>query len=102
MPPVWQPLSRQHPVTGRISLYISPIYNEAVEDMATPEALDFIAELTEFAERPEFVYSHKWTPHDIVMWDNRFTMHRVTPHDLGMRRVMNRTTVVGDGPVTAA
>ena len=102
MPPVWQPLSRRHPVTGRVSLYISPIYNGAVEGMATPESLELIAELTEFAERPEFVYIHKWTPHDIVMWDNRCTMHRVTPYDLGTRRVMHRTTVVGDGPVIAA
>ena len=70
--------------------------------MATHESLELIAELTEFVKCPEFLYIHKWTPHDIVMWDNRCTMHRVTPHDLGTRRAMHRTTIVGDDPVIAA
>lgn len=102
MPPVWQPMRRQHPVTGRTSLYISPIYNEAVEGLERDDAMALIGALTEFAARPEFVYRHRWTADDIVMWDNRCTMHRVTPYDLGHRRVMHRTTIVGDGPVIAA
>ena len=102
MPPVWQPMRRRHPITGRVSLYISPIYNDAIEGMADDEAVALVAELTEFAARPEFVYRHRWTPDDIVMWDNRCTMHRVTPYDLAERRVMHRTTIVGDGPVIAA
>ena len=95
-------MRRRHPVTGRTSLYISPIYNDAIEGMGRSEAVDLIAELTEFAERPEFVYRHRWSPDDIVMWDNRCTMHRVTSYELGERRVMHRTTIVGDGPVIAA
>ena len=102
MPPVWQPMRRQHPVTGRTSLYISPIYNDAVEGLEPDDAMALIGELTEFAARPEFVFPHRWSPDDIVMWDNRCTMHRVTPYDLGQRRVMHRTTIVGDGPVIAA
>ena len=102
MPPVWQPMRRQHPVTGRTSLYISPIYNAAIEGMANAEALDVIARLTEFSERPEFVYRHCWSPDDIVMWDNRCTMYLVTPYDLAERRVMHRATIVGEGPVIAA
>jgi alpha-ketoglutarate-dependent taurine dioxygenase len=102
MPPVWQPMVRRHPVTGRKSLYISPIYHDEIEGM-TPEAADaLIEELAGFAGRPEFVYEHRWETDDVVLWDNRCTMHRVTPYDPGERRVMHRTTIVGDGPVIAA
>lgn len=102
MPPVWQPMRRRHPVTGRASLYISPIYNDKIEGMADSQAVDLIAELAEFAGQPEFIYRHRWSKDDIVIWDNRCTMHRVTPYDLGDRRVMHRTTIVGEGPVIAA
>jgi taurine dioxygenase len=102
MPPVWQPMRRRHPLTERTSLYISPIYNDAIEGMADEQAVDLVAELAEFAGRLEFVYHHRWSKDDVVMWDNRYTMHRVTPYDLGEHRVMHRTTIVGDGPVIAA
>jgi len=102
MPPAWQPMIRKHPVTGRASLYISPIYNDAIEGMDDAEATDLIGELAEFASQDRFVYRHHWTADDILMWDNRCTMHLVTPHDPMERRVMHRTTIVGDGPVLAA
>jgi taurine dioxygenase len=102
MPPVWQPMTRRHPVTGRTSLYISVIYNDEVEGMEPDEAKRFVAELADFAGQPEFVYRHRWTADDLVMWDNRCTMHQVTPYDPAKRRVMHRTTIVGDGPVIAA
>ncbi|MGE0225023.1 MAG: TauD/TfdA dioxygenase family protein [Acetobacteraceae bacterium] len=102
MPPVWQPLVRKHPVTGRTSLYISPIYNDAIEGMDTAEARQLIQDLTEFAAQPRFVYRHRWEPDDILLWDNRCTMHQVTPHDPRERRVMHRTTIVGTEPVLAA
>ena len=102
MPPVWQPMVRKHPVTGRQSLYISPIYNDEVEGMDAEDAKRLIAELTEFAAQPRFVYRHCWEPDDVVMWDNRCTMHQVTPHDPSERRVMHRTTIMGTEPVLAA
>ena len=102
MPPVWQPMVRRHPVTGGKSLYISPIYNAKIEGMADDAAVDLIAELAAFAGRPAFVYRHRWSAHDIVMWDNRCTMHRVSAYDLDHRRVMHRATIAGDGPVVAA
>ncbi len=101
MPPVWQPMVRRHPVTGRKSLYVSPIYNDGIEGMGDAETMALIGELVAFASQPQFVYRHKWTPDDIVMWDNRCTMHLVTPHDPSERRVMHRTTIIGDGPVMA-
>ena len=93
---------RVHPVTGRKSLYISPIYNDQIEGMEDDEAVDMIMELAEFAGQDRFVYSHEWETDDILLWDNRCTMHIVTPHDPTERRVMHRTTIVGDGLVVAA
>jgi alpha-ketoglutarate-dependent taurine dioxygenase len=102
MPPVWQPMVRTHPVTGRVSLYISPIYNDRIEGMDGAEVPALIRELTEFASQEKFVYSHWWAPDDVVMWDNRCTMHQVTPHDPEERRVMHRTTIEGVDLVAAA
>jgi alpha-ketoglutarate-dependent taurine dioxygenase len=102
MPPAWQPLVRRHPVTGRKSLYISPIYNDAVEGLDDTEAHRLIDDLTEFAAQPHFMYKHTWSPDDVLMWDNRCTVHAVTPHDPAERRVMHRTTIMGDQPVLAA
>jgi alpha-ketoglutarate-dependent taurine dioxygenase len=93
---------RKHPVTGCHSLYISPIYNDEVEGMGAEDAKRLIAELTEFAAQPRFVYRHRWEPDDVVIWDNRCTMHQVTPHDPHERRVMHRTTITGTEPVLAA
>jgi alpha-ketoglutarate-dependent taurine dioxygenase len=102
MPPAWQPLVHRHPVTGRKSLYISPIYNDAVEGLDDSGAHRLIEDLTAFAAQPRFMYKHTWSPHDVLMWDNRCTVHAVTPHDPTERRVMHRTTIMGDQPVLAA
>lgn len=102
MPAVWQPMVRTHPVTGRKSLYISPIYHDEVEGLTETEGRELIAELTAFAEQPQFVYRHRWETDDVLMWDNRCTMHQVTPFDPRERRVMHRTTIVGTEPVLAA
>jgi alpha-ketoglutarate-dependent taurine dioxygenase len=102
MPPVWHPLVRRHPVSGRTSLYISSIYNDAVEGMEDDAARRLIEELTAFAAQPKYMYRHAWEPHDVLMWDNRCTLHAVTPHDPAERRVMHRTTIVGSDPVVAA
>lgn len=102
MPPVWHPMVRRHPVSGRKSLYISTIYNDAVEGMDDGAARKLIEELSDFAAQPKYMYRHTWEPHDVLMWDNRCTVHAVTPHDPAERRVMHRTTIVGREPVVAA
>ena len=101
MPPAWHPLVRRHPVTGRKSLYISSIYNDAIEGMEEGAARRLIEELSDFAAQPKYMYRHEWEPHDVLMWDNRCTVHAVTPHDPKERRVMHRTTIVGSEPVMA-
>ncbi len=95
--PVRQRLVRTLPATGRKSLYLSSHIGTIV-GWPVPEALDFIRELTEHATQRQFVYSHKWRPNDLVMWDNRQTMHRVTRFDESQVRDMRRTTVAGEGP----
>jgi len=98
--PVRQRLVRTHPVTGRKSLYLSS-HAGSIFDMPTPEARMLLRDLTEHATEPRFVYVHKWRLHDLVMWDNRQTMHRVRRYDESQPRDMRRTTVAGDTPTVA-
>lgn len=97
--PVRQRLVRTHPVTGRKSLYLSS-HIGGIIGWPVPEALDFIRELTELATQRELVYSHRWRQFDLVMWDNRQTMHRVRRFDERHPRDMRRTTVAGDAVTT--
>ena len=100
VPPVWHPLTRVHPDRGgRRSLYVNWPYVDAIEGMDFDEARRFITELTEFAAQPQFVYRHNWRKDDLLMWDNRVTMHQVTPYDAAHRkRIMHRTSLKGTGP----
>ncbi len=93
--PVRQRLVRTHPVTGRKSLYLSAHIGTII-GWPVPEARAFIRDLTEHATQPRFVYKHVWKQYDMVMWDNRSTMHRVTRFDDTQVRDMRRTTVAGD------
>lgn len=103
IPEIEQPLVRRHPVTRRKSLFISPHTMDRVVGMAQEEGQKLLDELTEFAIQDRFVYRHVWAKDDIIMWDNRCTMHAVTPYDnANVRRIMHRTTIVGDAPVIAA
>jgi alpha-ketoglutarate-dependent 2,4-dichlorophenoxyacetate dioxygenase len=93
--PVRQKLVRTHPASGRKSLYLSSHIGTIV-GWPMPEARAFIRDLTEHAVQPQFTYSHKWRQYDLVMWDNRATMHRVRRFDETKVRDMRRTTVAGD------
>src|SRR6185503_6115506 len=84
MPPVWHPMVRRHPVTGRKSLYISTIYNDAVEGLDDGAGRRLIEALSEFAAQPQYTYRHACEPHD--------------PTE---RRVMHRTTITGRDGVVA-
>ena len=98
--PVRQRLVRSHPVTGRKSLYLSS-HAGAILGMPMPEARMLLNDLKEHATQPKFVYVHKWTLHDLVIWDNRQTMHRVRRYDDTQPRDMRRTTVAGSAPTVA-
>ena len=93
--PIRQRLVRTHPVTGRRSLFLAS-HAGAIEGWTVPEARMFLRDLTEFATQPQFVYSHEWRPFDLVMWDNRTTMHRARRFDRNEVRDVRRTTLAGD------
>jgi alpha-ketoglutarate-dependent 2,4-dichlorophenoxyacetate dioxygenase len=98
VPPVPQALVRANPVHGRKAFFVGSHACEIV-GMPTAEARRVLRELLGLATRPERVYTHRWRPGDLVMWDNRCVLHRGRPWDENTyRRVMHRTTVAGDGP----
>ncbi len=92
--PVRQRLVRVHPLTGRKSLYLSS-HAGAIEGMPTPEARILLRDLNEHATEARFVHVHHWRLHDLIMWDNRQTMHRVRRFDESQPRDVRRTTVAG-------
>lgn len=97
MPPVRHPLVRLHPVTRRRCLFLSPHTMARVEGMADGEGRALLDELIAHAIEDRFVYRHVWTKDDVIMWDNRCTMHAVEPFDnRRIRRIMHRVTLVGD------
>ena len=93
--PVRQRLVRRHPATGRLSLYLSS-HAGGIEGWPIPEARAFLRDLTEHATQRKFVYAHVWKPWDLVMWDNRVTMHRARRYDPTEVRDMHRTTLTAE------
>ena len=93
--PVRQRLVRRHPNTGRLSLYLAS-HAGGIEGWPMPEARSFLRDLNEHATQREFVYAHVWRPRDLVMWDNRVTMHRARRYDPKEVRDMRRTTLTND------
>jgi len=98
--PVRQSLVRRHPVTGRKSLYLSS-HAGTILGWPLPEARLLLRDLVEHATQREYVYSHNWRVGDLVMWDNRQTMHRARPFPAHEPRDMRRTTLMGEGPTAA-
>ena len=95
-PPSRQRLVRRHPGSGRKTLYLSAHASHIV-GWPKPEGRLLLADLTEHATRREFVYSHKWRAGDLVIWDNRDTMHRGRPHDDAFPRDLRRATTLDTG-----
>lgn len=98
--PVLQRLVRRHPVTNRTSLYLSS-HAGGIVGMTVPDARVLLRDLNEHATQAKYVYVHKWKLHDLVMWDNRQTMHRVRRYDENQPRDMRRATIAGDTPTVA-
>jgi alpha-ketoglutarate-dependent 2,4-dichlorophenoxyacetate dioxygenase len=92
LPPVRQALVRHHRASGRTSLYLASHASHVI-GWPVEEGRRLLAELIAFATQPQFVYRHRWTVGDLVIWDNRCTMHRGRPYDERQRRVLHRTTV---------
>ena len=97
VPPVRHPVVRPHADSGRKTLYVNSGFTTHIEGMARHESDAILAMLYSHATRPEFVYRHKWSVGDAVLWDNRSTMHHAVHdfYDTGGVRHMHRTTVMG-------
>jgi alpha-ketoglutarate-dependent 2,4-dichlorophenoxyacetate dioxygenase len=91
MPPVHWPLVRKHPGSGRKLLFVG-VHAHRIEGMALAEGRMLLADLLEHATQRQFVHRHVWQVGDLVMWDNRSTVHRGRRYDLSQRRELRRTT----------
>ncbi|HEV8519877.1 MAG TPA: TauD/TfdA family dioxygenase [Burkholderiales bacterium] len=94
-PPIAQPVVRIHPETGRKALYIGEKV-KSFDGMTEDESRPLIDYLCRHATKHEFVYRHQWKANDILLWDNRCTLHcALGDFDENERRHMERTTVLG-------
>jgi alpha-ketoglutarate-dependent 2,4-dichlorophenoxyacetate dioxygenase len=97
-PPVPQSLVRIHPGCGRKTLYLASHASHII-GWSVDRGRALLKELTEYSTQSRFVYQHQWRLNDLVVWDNRCTLHRARPYDdAGHRRDMRRTTVEDIAP----
>lgn len=89
------PLIRKHPETGEEGIFGCVGYIVGIEGMDDEAAFALLLELLEWQTQPQFVYTHRWQPHMLVMWDNRSVLHRATGGYEGHDRLLHRTTVGG-------
>ena len=100
VPPVVHPVVRTHPFTGRKCLYVNEQYAVGIEGMDEGEARQFIEYLCKHIARPEFIYTHRWQEHDLLMWDDCAVQHKaIGDYTPDQRRLLMRTSVEGTVPV---
>jgi taurine dioxygenase len=98
-PPVEHPVVRVHGETGRTCLFLGD-HAESIVGMPYDEGRALIDELNAMAVHADLSYEHRWTPHELLVWDNRCLMHRATPYDEATQgRVVRRCTVLGEVPI---
>ncbi len=95
----WHPAVRAHPATGRKALYVNRLMTREIEGLPRQESDALLQMLFDHQEQPRFVYQHVWRVGDILMWDNRCTLHARTDFSAGERRLLRRVTILGEKPV---
>jgi taurine dioxygenase len=90
------PVVRTHPVTGRKSLFVSPDFTTSIVGLSEAESREILERLFDHMTQPRFVWTHHWQVGDLLVWDNRPTMHRREPFPADQRRIMKRTQIFGD------
>ena len=96
--PVVHPVVRTHPETGRKALFVSEHFTTRLLGLPEDESRTVLDELFAWSTRPEFVWRHRWQPHDMVFWDNRSVLHLAAGTHDRERRKLYRTTIEGDVP----
>jgi taurine dioxygenase len=99
VPSYAHPVVRTHPATGRKALYVNRLMTVRIEGLPAQESEDLLAMLFDHQERREFIYEHVWRVGDLVIWDNRCTLHARTDFSPDERRLMRRVTILGEKPV---
>jgi taurine dioxygenase len=95
--PAWtHPMVRVHPKTGRKALYVNRLMTHDIEGMGEDAADALLDQLYDHQEQPRFVYEHVWRPGDIILWDNRCTLHARTDFSPSERRLLRRITIAKD------
>jgi len=94
--PVDHPIIRTHPESGREALYVSPHLTQHIVGYSSQESTALLTTLFEHLNQPRFIWTHQWHPGDLLIWDNRPTMHRRLPFPPQQRRLMRRTQIFGD------
>lgn len=89
------PVFRTHDETGRKAVSVNRLMTDHIEDMDRAESDRLLAAVFDHSENPEWVYEHVWRKHDLLVWDNRCSMHARTDFPEGERRLMLRTTIEG-------
>ena len=100
LPSAPQVLVRVHPGSGCKTLYLAS-HAMRIHGMPVPEGRILLRDLMEHATLPQFVYTHRWQVGDMVMWDNRCTMHRAREYDARQVRELHRTTVMEEASTLA-
>ena len=90
------PVFRTHEETGRKAVYVNRLMTERIEGMEPDESQQTLEAVWDHSENPDWVYEHVWRPHDLIVWDNRCSMHARTDFSEGERRLMMRTTIAGN------
>jgi len=99
VPSYAHPVVRTHPATGRKALYVNRLMTVRIEGLPAQESDNLLAMLFDHQERREFIYEHVWRVGDLVIWDNRCTLHARTDFSPDERRLMRRVTILGEKPV---
>ncbi len=98
VPHAVHPVVRTHPETGRKALYVNRLMTLRIEDIEPQESEDLLQMLFDHIERKDFVWGQTWKPGDVVLWDNRCTVHARTDFSAAERRLMRRVTILGEKP----
>jgi taurine dioxygenase len=93
------PVVRTHPATGRKALYVNRLMTRRIEGLPRQESEELLSFLFDHQEQPQFIYEHVWRVGDILMWDNRCTLHARTDFSADERRLLRRVTILGEKPV---